>query len=503
MRPALVVGLVAAVASALVAQPDATPTRTFRGHTAGVFNASYSPDGKQVASAGKDRVVRVWDAATGEEVRKLEGHTGEVYRVVYSPDGKLLASAGDQTVRLWDAATGKAVRSLAATATPYNLAFHPDGQRLAASGSDGHVRIWTVADGQLVKAVRAHTERGLGVDFSPDGRLMATAANAGGTAGQGDVYLFDTTTWQQVGQLAGAKGVVLVAFSPSGTTLATGGTDKGVRLWETCTGREVLRFDGHSDSAYFVAFSPDGRRLASCGGNWSADTAAEVIVWDAATAARLATFGGHPAPIWSLAYRPDGHELASACGKWAANTAGEVRLWDLRPVRDEAVPAATADDLRRWWDDLHGDDAGKAYRAGWGLARGGEPTLALMRERVKPLRASAPEMIARWVADLGNDDFDTREAAQVELEKVGSAARSAVTAALTAPDAETRRRAAVILERITEVALSVEQVHALRELDVLARVGPTAKGLVERYAVSPDGTPVGGAARRVLRQLGP
>jgi WD40 repeat protein len=113
------------------------------GHTEQVRSVVFSPDGRRLASAGRDEMVKVWDTATGQETLTLRAHT-MIPSVAFRPDGRRLASAGwDGTVRLWDPDTGQEIRTLKGHAdVVFSVAFSPDGRRLASASGDGTVKVW-------------------------------------------------------------------------------------------------------------------------------------------------------------------------------------------------------------------------------------------------------------------------------------------------------------------------------------------------------------------------
>jgi WD40 repeat protein/serine/threonine protein kinase len=305
--------------------------RTFRGNTRSVYSICFSPDGKRLAtgSGGSDQQLRalpgevkLWDAATGQELLSFKAPTGSIHGVCFSPDGRRLATGSrgsDQQgrdlpgeVKVWDAATGVERLSLQGhTNGVISLCFSPDGQRLASGSGDTTVKVWNAATGQEVRTLRGHTGIVTSVCFSPDGQRLASASI------DGTVRVWEAATGQEVRTLQGHTGWVLsVCFSPDGRRLASGSSDDTVKLWDAATGRELFALKGHTGRVAGVCFSPDGRRLASA--SWDQT----VKLWDAATGLELLSLKGHTDSVWSVCFSPDGRRLASA---GADRT---VKVWD-------------------------------------------------------------------------------------------------------------------------------------------------------------------------------
>jgi WD40 repeat protein len=295
-----------------------------------VRSVAYSPDGKRLAGVANYDTVKVWEAQTGQELITLNGHTGQqVNSVAYSPDGKRLASAGgDRTVKVWEAQTGQELITFKGhTNMVMSVVFSPDGTRLASAALNGTIKVWDATTSPEARTFSGPTGYARSVAFSPDGKRLAFGEGIWDDTKQafvaGEVKVWEVQTGQEMFSLKGhSTRVNGLAFSPDGKRLASasgGRREQGkelpgeVKVWDAQTGQELRTIKGAGDS---VAFSPDGKRLAS----GSLDRT--VKVWDAQTGQELLAFKGHTSTVGSVAFSPDGKRLASA------GAGGAVKMWD-------------------------------------------------------------------------------------------------------------------------------------------------------------------------------
>jgi WD40 repeat protein len=244
------------------------------------------------------------------------------HSVAYSPDGKRLASARAQEVKVWDAQTGQQLHTLKGGTVAGNwsncVAFSPDGKRLASYGGPGtlQVKVWDVQTGQELLVLKGHSGNVGSVAFSPDGKRLSSggwANQRAAEAAQGGlgspVKVWDAQTGQELLSLKGPGIVGSVAFSPDGKHLASGS-----KVWDVQTGQQLLDLKVNGDAR--VAYSPDGKRLAT------GDGRGEVKVWDAQTGKELLTIKG-TSYVFGLAFSPDGKRLAST-----SRDDRTVKVWD-------------------------------------------------------------------------------------------------------------------------------------------------------------------------------
>jgi WD40 repeat protein len=314
-----------------------------RSHTLEVTGVAFLDDGRRIASVSSDKTLKIWDATTGHVVLTLRGYTHDLNGLASTPDGRRLAAvSGNGTTKIWDAtpvdarAGQEALTFRGHTGEIRDLAFSPNGRRLASSSKDATVRVWDSRTGQEELVFRRHLRIVFSVAFSPDGRRIASGSAQLAEAEPSYLKLWDSTTGQEV--LAFQKDdsieAIYVAFSPDNGRWIVTANDRGdVTVWDATTGRRRHTLPGHDTWVCCLAFSTDGRRLASL------DKDGKVIVhdatrWQEMVPPKTLTFRAHQTSIrGSLSFSPDGQGLV------VPGDDNTVNIWDVPTVGKQGVSA--------------------------------------------------------------------------------------------------------------------------------------------------------------------
>ena len=343
--------------------------RTFEGHTGPINALAITANGAQLLTASADKTIKVYEVATGKEVRSLAGFGDGVRCVAISKDGQTVAAGGlDRTVRTWNLADGKAKQVYTRVSTINSLAFTPDNKSLIIGQADGtlvaldlaaadpakaettaipgtsplhaiavapdgatvvsaaedkNARVWTLSAGGP-KIFNGHASQVYTVSWSADGNTLVTGG------GDASARLWDVTKGSQIRSIEKAHTAAVYAaqMHPKGDLLVTAGDDKLIKYWNPADGKELRKGAGHGATVYCLAFRPGHTQIAS----GSVDKT--VRLWNVADGKEIRVFSGHPDDVYSIAFTPDGKRLASI------GYGGNLFVWDVetgKPISQQKI----------------------------------------------------------------------------------------------------------------------------------------------------------------------
>ncbi|MCX5963484.1 MAG: AAA-like domain-containing protein [Cyanobacteria bacterium] len=299
-----------------------------------VYSASFSPDGKIIATANGDNTVKLW-SREGALLKTLKGHTENVMSVAFSPDGQFLASASqDATVKLWRIDGTPVETLLGHSKTVRSVSFSKNSSLLASASEDGTVKLWQVSDGGLIKTIPSHDGQVWAVGFSPDGKTIAS----GGwdyPAWSGKIKF-----WNLDGTPRIFSPVVSVKtdffrsleFSRDGQMIVCSGDTGKVQLIKVSDGAVLTTINAHDDWARGVSISPDDQRVASVGNDGT------VKLWNV-DGSLIKQFTGHDASANSVAFSSDGKTLITA------SSDSTVKMWRVDEQFQKSMSSQQRGDL--------------------------------------------------------------------------------------------------------------------------------------------------------------
>lgn len=323
--PRLAVDNVARLDSVEATPSSKQPAMILRSHAYPVYCVAFSPDGSRILSGGQDYAVRLWNAETGDEVLVPMMHETTVSAVAFSPDGTRIAS-GDTSggINIWDVKAGiKSGDPLKGHIdTLYIIAFSRDGHYIASGSADRKIIVWDIRTGKIRSTLIGHSATVCCIAFSPDGNRIVSGAS------DQTVRFWNSQTGRPLfGPLTHNSNVYFVSFSPDFTKVVSGDRTGEFCVWDAETGASILApSTNYLQGSLAVQLPPvSGYISVSPDGRWIARTMPPdktITIWDSATG-HFSKFTGHAGTVWCLAFSSDGKRLASC----SSDTTIQVFNW--------------------------------------------------------------------------------------------------------------------------------------------------------------------------------
>lgn len=466
-----------------------------------IYILALAPDGKRVASQRHlSSWIRVWDVASGREHTDFREPLTGVERVAFGADGKsVLSLPAGGPICHWDIATGKlrhqasakdfeegavAFRSPPATGAdePWCCADGKTVVKTFSVGDDQKIGVWQVGKQEPSTSFTVGARQQLvELALSPDGKLVAGLRSDGSL-----LTVWELASGHELRRFVLPDGTRLgVVFSADGRTLITSRSSVGRQwkhtfsFWELATGRARGSLD------YDLKAVPNLPPMLFQDHLAALTAQGTIALIDLSTGAELGRFQGHEDNVNCLAFSKDGRSLASG------SVDSTVLVWDLAALLPAPTKAKLTDkELADRWDELAGADGAQAYQAIRRLSSAGDQVVASLSQRLAPVPPVPRKKVEVLIADLDSNTFARRERAAHELVGLIETAEPSLRAVLKAnPSLELGRRVESILLKHRETRAkppplgSGEELQAVRAVEILERIGtPEAQALLSRLA---------------------
>ena len=437
--------------------------RTFKGLTAKSQSVAFSPDGSVIATGSIGDGIVLWEAGTGRELQRLS--EGWVLNVAFSRDGTTLASQDGEKIELWNLSTGQKTKHIDAAAKWALLAFTPDGNALIDAQKDG-IKVRDPATGEVLRTFVGSGEKISSLSFTLDGKMLATATE------ENTVQLWNVAAGTEIRTISGfAEKAQEVVLRPDGKMIAVI-QGKSVKVRDTLTGKEIHTFDNEGQELYSIAFSPDGQTLAIGG-------VRTIKLWNVVNGRELRSLAGYSESPTTICVSPDGKFLAMG------TESGTIRLIGLAGKGVRGLKGHTAHILSLAFNSdstiLASGSVDKTVKL-WNVATGQEiRTLTGHSERVFGVAFSSNGILASGSYDSVVKLWDVSTGAEIKTLEDTSAGIGGINCVAFSPDGK-------ILASVTHGDLLN---HAITLWDVatgsVIRKLPGHTGDITSLSFSPNG----------------